>query len=138
MFKKNYKEIFISLFILVSLTTLIIHYLPENLYTIYCMDELTEQKLQLIKKIDKCKADCLYHKEQLMAATQLMNDLMSIKSQLTETEYNTQFVEVKSAIDDSTTNYKSELRALQYYESKLAKGQYELDSFKTVQKRKAS
>lgn len=102
------------------------------------MDGTSEERLNLVNKIAKCKADVAYYKDQLAAADHSFRDLLRVREQLSKQEYERAFAQVKSALDDSNTNLNTENKAIKYYENKLANGDFSMETSKTVQKRKAS
>lgn len=126
----NYLKVIFMIIMFITFIWLMI----EDFTFLYCMDDRQE----LIQKIAKCKSDCEYYKQQLVGADLNFKEILKIKSQVNEEQFTKLFVEAKSALDDSNTNLNSETRALSYYQNKLDKGDFSLETTSTVQKRKAS
>lgn len=107
-----------------------------NFY-VYCMDDITEQRNYLLSRISNIKDKCDYFKEQQIAIDKAMKHLISIRSTMSEEQYNASFAEIKQCLTETNTNLNSETRMLNILNRKLESNDFNLDPYKSVVKKRS-
>lgn len=123
-------------FVLLIILIFIILYLFSNSFVtvIYCMDNFTEEKLELLKQITKVEDKINYFKEQMKGADIEFKEVLSLKDKTPVEEYMKDYQDAKTALTETRTNLTSEERMLGILKKKLENNDF-TQQINTVQKR---